>query len=105
MPLFRDLQSIAGEDYQTGNYTLTVTYYGPSVANDLCEEAIAIDHLNTTISGSTVGATGQDITERAGDDAYDVWYSFTPEINAVYQVNRIAVVLQGGLSISRQSLM
>ena len=69
------LVRIAGEDYGiggTGSYTLTVTYYGPPVENDLCEESIVVDP-NTTISGTTVGATGQDITEKAHYDAYDVW--------------------------------
>ncbi|HPC16914.1 MAG TPA: leucine-rich repeat domain-containing protein [Candidatus Hydrogenedentes bacterium] len=48
--------------------------------NDLCGNAEVI-LAGTPVFGTTVGATGTDISSCGYEDALDVWYSFTPATN------------------------
>ena len=62
-------------------------------ANDLCVNATVIT-LDTLTSGTTVDATGADLTGSAcgqtNGDANDVWYSFTPSTAGVHVVDKTA---------------
>jgi hypothetical protein len=69
---------IARDSHSTGNYLLNAVYLVGHPQNDLCTDAIPVN-LHDGVSGSTLSATGSDITSCGDNDTADVWYSFTPE--------------------------
>jgi hypothetical protein len=71
-----------------GNYTLTVSHFAPPVLNDECSDA-AEAMVGVIYNGSTVGCIGDDITKCGIGDDYDVWYTFTPSSDGVYQFELI----------------
>ncbi len=74
---------VSGYNGATGDYTLLVTGSGN---NDECENAIAVS-ANVPYNGSSVGATGTDITSCGNDDTADVWHSFTPATSGDYSIS------------------
>ena len=54
--------------------------------NDDCASAIAVTE-GVPYNGSTVGATGTDISECANNDWRDVWHSYTPSSNGFATVS------------------
>lgn len=67
-----------------GNFTVSAALNAPP--NDSCPLATTIPE-NAVISGSTIGATGSDITPCGTSDAKDVWYAFTPNVSANYEIH------------------
>ena len=59
---------------------------GASVPHDECVDAIAVTE-GIPYPGSTIGATGTDISSCTDGDSNDVWHSFTPEKSAEYTVS------------------
>ncbi|MHC5183162.1 MAG: M4 family metallopeptidase, partial [Planctomycetota bacterium] len=54
--------------------------------NDECVNAICVED-NVPVNGTTIGATGTDITSCASGDAVDVWYSYTPSVSGSVMVS------------------
>ncbi len=70
-------------DYRNGNQDI----YGLGVSgNDGCLFATEVSN-GVPHNGTTVGATGMDISSCAYNDRKDVWHSFTPTIAGVYDIN------------------
>ena len=69
-------------DYNFEFRTVEAPLYS-GVYNDDCQNAIGVipDHRYL---GTTVGASGTDMTSCGYHDACDVWYEFTPDRNGVY---------------------
>jgi hypothetical protein len=67
----------ANEWRMTDPYTLRVSYYGPSLANDLCGSAGVITE-GAIVAGTTLGAMDG-----------DVWYRFTANNTGVYDINAL----------------
>ena len=57
--------------------------------HDLYSYAVVLEP-NVAYFGSTVGATGEDVTDRGCDDDRDVWHSFVPTTDGVFKVHRDA---------------
>ena len=76
---------LADRIWGEGNYTLTVSHFGPPVLNDDCSNATEVI-TGVTYNGSTVGCIGDDITECGNGDDYDVWHTFTAGSDGVYQI-------------------
>ncbi|MHC4707070.1 MAG: right-handed parallel beta-helix repeat-containing protein [Planctomycetota bacterium] len=68
------LLRVAGDEYATGDYTLTVT--PPRPPHDACPNAIEVA-AGQIYSGSTVGADGTDISSCGPNDTMDVWHWYT----------------------------
>ena len=64
---------VARNDFDYGKFDL---YVEPGPDNDECADAESIAVWDST-SGSTIGATGSDITSCGTDDSRDVWYELT----------------------------
>jgi beta propeller repeat protein len=61
--------------------------YGKYISShDQCENAIPVQ-LNVPYSGSTMAATGTDITSCGYNDKFDVWHSFTPTATYDYTIS------------------
>ncbi len=54
--------------------------------NDLCENATAVT-LDLVVTGSSLGATGTDVTSCANGDYADVWFSFTAPTAGNYLIS------------------
>lgn len=67
-----------------GAYTLRVDLATP--ANDACTSPIALSE-GVPVTGVTFGATGSDVSACGSGDAHDVWYSFVPDHNGVFEIN------------------
>jgi len=68
---------VARDDFNYGKFDL---YVEPGPENDECTDAESIDVGDDT-AGSTIGATGSDITSCGSDDSRDIWYSLTSSEN------------------------
>jgi subtilisin-like proprotein convertase family protein len=53
-----------------------------SVENDECADSIAVP-----FSGSTVGATGSDLSSCASGDTLDVWHNYTPLVSGEFTIS------------------
>ncbi len=75
---------VARNDSSAGSFDLDVI---PGPENDDCADAIELYDWDTQ-GGSTIGATGTDMTSCGTDDAMDVWYSFTAtdDMNMMFEV-------------------
>jgi hypothetical protein len=76
---------IAGYAGETGQYEVEVTQVIGSGGNDGCLDANSLVE-GLPHSGSTVGATGADISSCADNDDVDVWHTFTPESTTFYNI-------------------
>ncbi len=58
--------------------------------HDFCEHAVPLQ-IGVPFSSSSENATGEDLTGYLGAyDDKDVWHSFTPDIDGVYRISRVA---------------
>lgn len=69
----RYLIRVGGFQAEFGPGTLTISPEPDPPAHDLCENAIRVE-TNEVFNGDTRGATGEDVTSCALDDAADVWH-------------------------------
>ncbi|MCP4708741.1 MAG: PASTA domain-containing protein [Planctomycetes bacterium] len=76
---------VAGYDGQTGAFTLSIDDNPPGLDNDLCPNAIAIEP-NEVYYGTTVSATGPDLSGCSYNDDIDVWHTFTPQTNVSAEI-------------------
>jgi len=80
------LVRVSGYGGQKGNFVITVTGGqgtcggSPPPDNDECVNAICVEN-GVAVNGTTINATGTDITNCAYGDAADVWYSYTPAVS------------------------
>ncbi len=51
--------------------------------NDACEDALPIDQATSAV-GTTLFASGEDVTSCGSDDVADIWYTFTAEAEGDY---------------------
>lgn len=80
------LVRVASDSGGRGNFTINYQLQEPP-ANDHCEDATELP-LGTSVDFSTVGATGTDLTSCGIDDAYDVWYTYTPNWDGVAAIQK-----------------
>jgi beta propeller repeat protein len=67
---------VVWHDYRNGNWDIYGAYILPP-AHDKCENAIPVE-VNVPYYGSTLGATGTDVSGCAATDTQDVWHTITP---------------------------
>ena len=79
---------VSGFNGATGDFILAVTGGGGfcGIVNDECSGAICVEDRGP-VNGTTVGATGTDITSCTFEDTIDVWYSYTPSISETVVVS------------------
>ncbi|MFN7021798.1 MAG: hypothetical protein ACK4WH_10795, partial [Phycisphaerales bacterium] len=82
------------EDAGAGPFQVLVTPVSP--VNDSCDRAEALD-LGTQRLGTTVGATGTDLTPCAMGDTRDVWFRFVPDLSGSYEFQ--TCVVPGGAAM------
>lgn len=89
---------VAGKNTSTawGAYTLLVSQQ--AAANDNCQSAFVLP-LATPTNGTTLAATGTDITSCGLLDSKDVWFTFTPPATAAYEMHTCGSVMDTTLSI------
>lgn len=90
---------VAGKNTATGwgNYTLLVSQQAPT--NNLCDTP-GVLALSTPTVGSTLAATGADLTGSCGLlDNKDVWYVFVPPATGAYELHTCNSVMDTTLSI------
>jgi hypothetical protein len=73
------------QEFDFDFHTVEIPFYD-GILNDECQNAIPVA-LSKTISGSSTGATGTDITSCGYNDTKDVWYEFTTEDAGTYHVD------------------
>ncbi len=74
---------VSAYDAETGNYELTITDAPTPPASDICDNAVEVPYAVPSI-GSSLEATGTDITSCTTNDTRDVWYYFIPTISGRY---------------------
>lgn len=78
---------VAGNNYETGNYTLLITPPPPPPSdNDDCGNAIIITE-EVAAYGNTSQATGTALPNGNFNDPNDVWYRYTPSINGLATIS------------------
>ncbi|MEN6307315.1 MAG: M4 family metallopeptidase [Anaerohalosphaeraceae bacterium] len=75
-----------------------LSYVPASPPNDECVNAITITN-GVSVNGTTVHATGIDITSCTYNDASDVWYSYTPSVGGNVTVSLCGSSYDTALSI------
>jgi len=75
---------VAGFNGSEGDYSLLITEQMPS--NDDCGAALAVDAVSA-YNGSTVGATGSDVSSCGAGDDKDVWHSYTATSDGLVSFN------------------
>jgi len=74
---------VAAYDEETGDYVLTITDAPEPPVNDTCENAVEVLYGVSSV-GSSLEATGTDITSCTVNDIRDVWYYFVPVLSGRY---------------------
>lgn len=90
---------VAGWEEARGNYVLDITQSDctPPV-NDSCANALPIVD-GVAVVGSTAGASGEIVSTCGTDDYYDVWYAYTPPVNAVVDFATCGSAINTSLSV------
>jgi len=72
-------------DSESGDFTWQHVVLYEIPGNDECARAIPV-RANEAYNGSTLRATGTDVSSCADKDTYDVWHSFTADFDYEYMI-------------------
>jgi len=76
---------VAGSGESMGQFALGLISLISPLDNEECDQAYEVE-TNTMYLGTTLGATGYDLTPQLEGDISDVWFSFTPDQTGEYLV-------------------
>jgi len=92
---------VAGYDYQSGDFTISVDDNPPVPDNDTCDFAVPVEP-NEIYLGTTVEATGTSQSGCSYNDTLDVWHSFSPQKNVLAQISLCGSYLDTTLAVYDQ---
>ncbi len=72
--------------YPEGNFSIRVDFSPSGTAGDLCSQALVLTD-GVVRSATSVGATGYSTCSCSENDTLDVWFQFTPDIDALVMVS------------------